>query len=70
LAEELLLKIKRLFEGKHVIITITTEMDETEDLTSNPANKQHLSESIASEPIVSFTPEEFLQHTDELLRKK
>lgn len=65
-----MLKIKRLFEGKAVIITITTEMDETEDLTSNPANKQHLFESIASESIVSFTPEEFLQHTDELLRKK
>jgi hypothetical protein len=68
--EELLQKIKQMFEGKPVTITITTEMDDTEYLISCEANKQHLLESMASEPTISFTSEEFKKHTDYLLRKK
>jgi len=33
--------IKKLFHGKEITITITTESDETTYLTMNPANKKH-----------------------------
>lgn len=51
--------IKILFKGKEITITVSSEPDETTYLTMNPANKKHLMESIAQEPSVRFTPEEF-----------
>jgi hypothetical protein len=66
LDEKLFLNIKRMFEGKRVTITITTELDETGYLSANPANRKHLLESIASEPTVNFTPEEFNNHVESL----
>ncbi|KAF0238184.1 MAG: hypothetical protein FD181_1392 [Prolixibacteraceae bacterium] len=51
--------IKKLFKGKEITITISSEPDETTYLTMNPANERHLLESIAQEPSIRFTPEEF-----------
>ena len=68
--EQLFQKIKKMFEGRTVTITITTEMNETDYLSANPANKKHLLENIAQEPTVKFTPEEFDKHVDELLKNK
>ncbi|HZL12370.1 MAG TPA: hypothetical protein VFC65_20485 [Prolixibacteraceae bacterium] len=58
--------IKKLFGSKEITITITTETDETEYLTSNPTNKKHLLESIAQEPSVKFTPGEFRETVDKM----
>ena len=69
LDESLFLQIKNMFEGKPITIIISTEMDETTYLTSNPANKKHLMESMASEPSISFTPDEFREHVDTLLKQ-
>ena len=59
--------IKKLFRGKEITITITTEPDETTYLTMNPANKKHLLESIAQEPSVKFTPGEFREMVDRMV---
>lgn len=58
--------IKKLFGGKEITITITSEPDETAYLTMNPANKKHLLDSIAQEPSVKFTPEEFRKMVDKM----
>ncbi|MCL4482562.1 MAG: hypothetical protein M1445_08120 [Bacteroidetes bacterium] len=58
--------IKKLFGGKEITITITTEPDETTYLTMNPANKKHLLDSIAQEPSVKFTPGEFREMVDKM----
>ena len=61
--------IKKLFSGKEITITITTEPDETEYLTAYPANKKHLLESMAQEPTISFTAVEFEKHVEDLLKQ-
>ena len=61
--------IKKLFGSEDITITITTEPDETEYLTAYPANKKHLLESMAQEPIISFTADEFEKHVDDLLKQ-
>jgi hypothetical protein len=58
--------IKKLFTGKEITITITSEPDETTYLTMNPANEKHLLESIAQEPTIRFTPEQFKEMVDKL----
>ena len=58
--------IKKLFGGKEITITITTEPDETTYLTMNPANKKHLLDSIAQDPSVKFTPGEFREMVDKM----
>ena len=68
LNQKLFQNIKKMFEGKPVTITISTELGETEYLSANPANRQHLNESMAQEPTVSFTPEEFDKHVEELMK--
>jgi hypothetical protein len=60
--------IKKLFEGKEITITVSSEPDETTYLTMNPANEKHLKESMAQEPTVRFTPEEFDKHVEKLLK--
>jgi hypothetical protein len=62
--------IKKLFRGKEITITITTtEVDETDYLTKNPANTEHLLKNIAAEPTISFTAGEFDQHVEDLLKR-
>ena len=61
--------IKKLFGSDNITITITTEPDETEYLTAYPANKKHLLESMAQEPTISFTADEFEIHVDDLLKQ-
>jgi hypothetical protein len=58
--------IKKLFTGKEITITITSEPDETAYLTMNQANEKHLLESIAQEPTIHFTPEQFKEMVDKL----
>jgi hypothetical protein len=58
--------IKKLFSGKEITITITTEPDETTYLTMNPANEKHLLESMAGEPSIQFTPAEFKKMVNKL----
>ena len=59
--EELFLRLKKLFKGKTVTISFSTEIDETTYLTMNPVNEKYLLESIAQEPTVRFTPKEFME---------
>lgn len=68
LDEKMFQNIKKMFAGKHVTITISTEADETGYLTANPVNRKKLLESIASEPSVTFTPGEFENHVNDLLK--
>ena len=58
--------IKKLFSGKEITITITTEPDETTYLTMNPANEKHLMDSMAEESAAHFTPEEFKEMVGKL----
>lgn len=64
--EELFLSLKKLFKGKTVTISFSTEIDETTYLTMNAANEKHLLESIAQEPVIKFTPEEFKEKVSKL----
>jgi len=67
--ETLFNQIKSIVKGKPVTITITTEIDETAYLNTWPANREYILENIASEPTVSFTPEEFDKHVEMLLKQ-
>ena len=51
--------IKSLFKDKEVTITVSTELDETEYLTSNPANEKHLLDNLVSDKEIRYTGEEF-----------
>ena len=66
LDEQFLHQIKKMFEGKEVTITITTETDDTTYLLADPENKKHLMDSIASEPQISFTADEFEKKVNDL----
>ncbi len=58
--------IKKLFSGKEITITITSETDETTYLSMNPANEKYLLESMAEEPNIQFTPAEFKKMVSKL----
>ena len=58
--------IKKLFSNKEITITITTVPDETTYLTMNPANEKHLMESIAEDPDIRFTNDEFKKMVSKL----
>jgi hypothetical protein len=64
--QNLMNTIKKLFIGKEITITITPEPDETAYLTMNPANEKHLTESMAEEPSIRFTPDEFKDKVSKL----
>ena len=54
--------IKKLFSGKEITITISTETDETSYLTLNPANEKHLLNNLAAEPAIKFSGDEFMEY--------
>jgi len=60
--------IKRLFGSNDVIIKISSVDDETSYLLASKANKEHLMESMASEPEMIFTEQEFDKHVKELIK--
>ena len=49
-----------------ILEMLKTLPDETAYLTMNPANERHLLESIAQEPSIRFTPEEFREMVKKL----
>lgn len=63
--------IKKLFGSKEITITITTESDETEYLTSNPVNKKQLLAAIKevkkNKNLIRFTGKEFEELSEKLL---
>ena len=68
-SENLIKQIVKLFQGQTVTITVSTEPDETVYLLSDPENKKHLSESMASEQEVIYTPQEFEEQVGKLLKE-
>ena len=58
--------IKKLFKDKEITISITVSTDETTYLTMNPVNEKHLIDSMAQEPSVRFTPDEFVETVSKL----
>ena len=61
-------KIKSLFEGKSVTITISSETDETEYLLQDKANEEFLLSSMAEEPVVAFSVEDFEKKVKDMLK--
>jgi hypothetical protein len=64
LNEDFLKAVKKLFRNKKLTITVAEELDETEYLLSNPANKTHLVQSINQvneSKLVSFDSVEDIQ---------
>jgi hypothetical protein len=51
--------VKKLFKNKTITITITSEPDETACLSDDPANEAYILQSMAQEPSIRFTPDEF-----------
>jgi len=66
---KLLESIKKLFGSQEVIIQIRSLTDETSYLFNDQENKKHLLESLASEPAVIFSGEEFDAHIKQLLEQ-
>ena len=58
--------IKKLFSNKEITIIITSRPDETTYLTMSPANEKHLMESIAEDPAIRFTNDEFKKMVSKL----
>ena len=56
--------IKKLFVGKEITITVTSETDETTYLTMNPANEKHLLDNMLAEPVVKFSGDEFKSYVE------
>jgi len=56
--------IKKMFKDKTIIIKISTDLDETDYLTSYPANEKHLLDNIAAEPAVKFSGDEFMEYVN------
>ncbi len=68
-SENLIKQIVELFQGQTVTITVSTEQDETVYLLSDPENKKHLSESMASEQEIIYSPQEFEEQVGKLLKE-
>lgn len=59
LDDKIIKEIKKLFKGKKISITISSETDDAEYLNRNPENEKFLRKSMAEEPSIKFTPPEF-----------
>jgi hypothetical protein len=57
--------IKELFKEKEVIITVSTHIDETMYLTLGKTNLEHLQHSMAEEPSIRFTHDEFKKFVED-----
>jgi hypothetical protein len=62
--------IKELFKEKEVIITVSTHVDETMYLTMSKSNLEHLKKSMAEEPSIRFTPDEFNKFVEDARKGK
>jgi hypothetical protein len=51
--------IRKLFQGKEILIKISTEWDETSYLSFYEANEKHILDNIAAEPGAIFKGNEF-----------
>ncbi len=69
LDNKLLESIKKLFGRQEVIIQIRSLTDETSYLFEDIENRKHLLESLASEPTMTFSGEEFEAHANQLLEE-
>ena len=64
--EELFKRLKNLFKGKTVTIAISTDMDETAYLAANKANEKRITDSMAQDPSIRFSPEEFKEKSNKM----
>lgn len=58
--------VRKMFMDKLITISITDEPDETVFLSRDPANEKYLSESMAQEPAIRFSPEEFREEVKKM----
>ena len=56
--------IRKLFQGKEILIKISTEWDETSFLSLYESNEKHILDNIAAEPSAIFTGDEFQNFVD------
>ena len=68
ISSNLMNTIQKLFGGKDITISITSETDETTYLTSNPANEKHLLDNLAAEPTIKFSGDEFMDYVNKQVR--
>ncbi|MBI4647361.1 MAG: hypothetical protein HY738_12440 [Bacteroidia bacterium] len=65
--------IKSLFENKDIVISVKDDMDETEYLLKEPANKKKLLQSVKNiennKNLIRFTPDEFEKLNKKLLQE-
>ncbi len=51
--------IRKLFQGKEIVIKVSTEMDDTAFLSYYSSNEKHILDNIAAEPTEHFAGDEF-----------
>jgi hypothetical protein len=59
--------IRKLFQGKEIVIKVSTEMDDTAFLSYYTANVKHILDNIAAEPTARFSGDEFQKFVDNSL---
>jgi hypothetical protein len=56
--------IRKLFQGKEIVIKVSTEWDDTVFLSYYEANEKHILNNIAAEPTARFSGDEFQKFVD------
>jgi hypothetical protein len=59
--------VKKLFNGKDVVIRITTLSDDTEFLSHYPANTTHIQDNMVAESVKQFSGNEFGDYSSKLI---